>query len=723
MKERFGPYILIDRIATGGMGEIFLARLEREEGFQKLLVIKRMLPHLNSNQEFITMFNNEARIAAQLNHQNIVHVFDFGKADDFHFICMEYLRGEDLRSLLARARELNQPLPPGLCCRIVAACCQGLHYAHNMVDMQGVPLNLIHRDVSPQNILISFEGEVKLTDFGLAKAHATYCESVSGVLKGKYSYMTPEQVNGLKLDHRSDIFSLGAVYYEMLTGEKLFDLDEEGVMYTLNRIGQVDADAALKDEPRIPAALKPILSRALARNREERYATALEMQGAVNRVCVEGGWNAGNTELGNYLKTIFADKYESTQAIAMGDTQVSSEPIVLPLGDGVSTASMLKPVKHASTRKRWLTPLLLLLIGAAMAVPLILWLNRTPSPQPEHIGKPLAVKTMALPLKSIPPGARIVVNGRDTGQTTPAVLKGIRKAGMLRIELKLKGHEIWSWRGRASRLPTGRAFRLLARTLGLAITSLPAGAAVKLDGIRQKGLTPLALAGIAPGAHKLLLVKEHYEAWEQEILVEPGRSNRVEARLIPREVMLRIYSNPARAAVKLDGIRQKRRTPFGLMLRPGKVYRLQVLLKDHRAWKKTITLKPGQNRTLRLKLKPLGLRLTLEPSRLQEIHLNRRRVSGLRGYYLKAGAHIVKLVDTYTAATTKLRLVLNRERKSFSLTLDAKPWAKVVVDGRGLGATPVRNHACAYGKHRILLRKSGKRVLLLRLAVTKEGRP
>ena len=201
--ETFGKYQLIRKLAMGGMAEIHLARQLGFEGFEKKLVVKRILPHLAENKEFVQMFLHEARVAARLNHANIAQIFDLGNVDGSYFIAMEYIHGEDVRRVTKQAEATRRELPVALTLRIVADACAGLDYAHKRLDEQGRPLDIVHRDVSPQNILVSFDGSVKVVDFGIAKAADQATVTRSGVLKGKYSYMSPEQAAGKQVDSLS----------------------------------------------------------------------------------------------------------------------------------------------------------------------------------------------------------------------------------------------------------------------------------------------------------------------------------------------------------------------------------------------------------------------------------------------------------------------------------------------------------------------------------------
>ncbi|HEY6066155.1 MAG TPA: protein kinase, partial [Thermoanaerobaculia bacterium] len=274
--DRFGQYEVLERIAAGGMAELSKARLSGVQGFEKIVAIKKILPHLADNDEFLTMFADEAKLAAQLNHPNIVHIFDLGKIEaGGYFIAMEYVEGRDLRSLLQSAREVGAPLPTPLAVYVSSKIAAALDYAHRRRDTEGRELNIVHRDVSPPNILISYEGDIKLCDFGIAKAASKASQTQTGALKGKVQYMSPEQAWGRPLDKRSDIFSLGCVLYEMLTEQKLFGGDTDLSVLEKVRAAQVAPPSTLN--PEVGKNLDAVVLKALAREPEDRYANASDM--------------------------------------------------------------------------------------------------------------------------------------------------------------------------------------------------------------------------------------------------------------------------------------------------------------------------------------------------------------------------------------------------------------------------------------------------------------
>src|SRR4051794_10893885 len=272
---KFGQYVLLEKIATGGMAEVWKARMRGVEGFQKTVAIKKILPHLSDNQDFIEMFIDEAKLAAQLNHNNIIHIYDLGKIQSSYYIAMEYVDGYDLKTILRRGEDRGQPMQVELALFIASKIASALDYAHRKHDFEGKEMGLVHRDVSPQNVLISEEGDIKLCDFGIAKAASKASHTQAGALKGKLQYMSPEQAWGRHIDKRSDIFALSTVLYEMLTGRKLFTGDNELSILEQVREARVALPSEINDE--VTPEVDKIVQKALQKDAAQRYQTAGEM--------------------------------------------------------------------------------------------------------------------------------------------------------------------------------------------------------------------------------------------------------------------------------------------------------------------------------------------------------------------------------------------------------------------------------------------------------------
>ncbi|MCG3115279.1 MAG: HDOD domain-containing protein [Candidatus Manganitrophus sp. SA1] len=304
---QYGKYLLIDKIAKGGMAEVFLAKQTGSKGFERLLAIKRILPHFTENAEFVSMFINEAKVAAQLSHPNIVQVFDFGQVEESYYIGMEYVMGRDLRTIMERSQKSNRPLPIDQILFIVSRVCSGLEHAHKKKDLHGNELNLVHRDISPQNILISYDGEIKLVDFGIAKAALQENETRTGTLKGKFAYMSPEQAWGKKVDHRSDLFSLGIVLYECATGKRLFKGDSE--INTLDRVREAKFDPPRRFNADISEQIETVMSKSLVKEAGNRYPSAAQMQRELER-CLSKPLSEVQAGLAQNLHQLFNEEIE-----------------------------------------------------------------------------------------------------------------------------------------------------------------------------------------------------------------------------------------------------------------------------------------------------------------------------------------------------------------------------------------------------------------------------
>lgn len=302
----FGKYHLLERIAVGGMAELFLAKSFGVAGFERLLVIKKILPHMAEDQEFITMFIDEARIASTLNHSNIVQINELGKEDNDYYIAMEFVHGKDLSRIRDRLADQSQHLSIPLAVYIISRICEGLDYAHRKTDSTGENLNIIHRDVSPGNVLISYDGDVKLIDFGIAKAQNRLGQTTAGTLKGKFGYMSPEQVRGLPLDHRSDIFSVGILLFEMLTGERLFGSESD--FGTLEKVRNAIVTPPTTYNSDIPPALEKIIMRTLSREPEDRYQHASDLQDALSAFLLAEGSLTTGKNLAEFMRLTFADE-------------------------------------------------------------------------------------------------------------------------------------------------------------------------------------------------------------------------------------------------------------------------------------------------------------------------------------------------------------------------------------------------------------------------------
>ena len=325
---KFGRYVLLEKIGAGGMAEIFRAKTFGAAGFEKEFAIKLILPSLVDDDEFVEMFINEAKIAVSLYHTNIVQVFDLGQIEGQYYIAMEYVRGKDLLEVLARCADRGLKIPLDLVLFITMEMLKGLSFAHRASDPYGEELNIIHRDVSPSNIMMSYAGDVKVGDFGVAKAAIERTLTESGTLKGKVGYMSPEQVMGESIDARSDVFAAGVVLFEALSMSRLFvgDSDLEVMLQVRDAaIGERLAQA----EP-IPAGLRQIVERALTKHREERFQSSGEFYQALVDFCYRFSIKVTGSDLSNFMRRLFAEEIEKEKALLRPKPKPVEKPVPAP---------------------------------------------------------------------------------------------------------------------------------------------------------------------------------------------------------------------------------------------------------------------------------------------------------------------------------------------------------------------------------------------------------
>lgn len=295
------------------MAEVFLAKSFGLQGFEKIVAIKRILPSVSEDSDFTTMFIDEAKISANLNHANIGQVFEFGQVNGQYYIAMEYIPGRDLRTIHGHLADTGRVMELPAVLHIGTRICQALDYAHRQKNTAGANMDIVHRDVSPPNVIISFDGAVKLIDFGIAKAASRATRTRAGKLKGKFSYMSPEQVQGLPVDRRSDIFSLGVLLYELLAGRRLFH--GENQLATLNLVRRAEVTPISALNPEIPLEVDRILLRALARDREQRYGWATEMRADIERFLARTGIVYDSQQLAEWMRSEFPGEIEAERLL------------------------------------------------------------------------------------------------------------------------------------------------------------------------------------------------------------------------------------------------------------------------------------------------------------------------------------------------------------------------------------------------------------------------
>lgn len=536
--KQFGKFFLLDKLAVGGMAEIYKAKTFGAEGFEKLLAIKRILPHCAADKDFISMLIDEAKLSVLLSHANIVQVYDLGKVGDDFFISMEYISGVNLRDLVYRCRELGKTIPTDIAVYILSEICKGLDYAHRKTDMNGQPLNLVHRDISPQNILISYEGEVKIVDFGIAKAAMNISHTMAGILKGKIAYMSPEQALGKSVDHRTDIFSVGILLYECLTGEKLFT--GESQFEVLKKIRSTKIDLA-RLPVSIPKPLQVILARALAYFPKDRFQSAGDMQIELTKYLYSTYHDFSPQKLAGFVREVFstqiAQQRERAQSVVLRESKTGSISLAqealqeeIVHRDEMAAKSMRTPLPKPHIEPVVLEPTdrterqsVLWRIGIAGSAVLILaslgfiyWQILHP-----RLFPPVTITTPIVgeaTVDSSPQGAQIIIDGTDTGKVTPARLTDLQIGKSYTLKLSKPGYSDAEQPLVATSAQTPAAVTVtLTEARGtLLLTTTPPGAEILIDGGPTGKLTPDSITNITLGTnHRLVLRKDSYSDYEQ----------------------------------------------------------------------------------------------------------------------------------------------------------------------------------------------------------------
>jgi eukaryotic-like serine/threonine-protein kinase len=435
---KLGRYEILGQLATGGMAEILLARLSGPSSFERPVVIKRILPHLAKSKTFVDMFLDEAQIAAGIRHPKVVQVHELVSDNGHLFLVMEYVEGESLGGIMRRLWTRGESLDPLLGAHIIAEACAGLHAAHELEDRDGVKQHLVHRDMSPQNVMVTYMGEVKVLDFGIAKAASRMARTEAGQIRGKFAYMSPEQCRGEPLDRRSDVFGLGILLYELTVGARLFKRSSE--LSTLKAICEEPIAPPSQAKPEYPRGLERICLRALAARREDRYRSAAEMRRDLVRAVRELSHDDGLPEeaLGRLMRLLFFDrmqqKLEMVRCVRGGSSATE-----IPEAESDPSVELPALLQHARRPKRALRRFALLgAVGGTLAA--VVALGRFTNAGEHEAQMTAGFQAAATPVQaasqrstvsppgevdvyvdSVPSGARLVVGGREYGATPSRV--------------------------------------------------------------------------------------------------------------------------------------------------------------------------------------------------------------------------------------------------------------------------------------------------------------
>ncbi len=453
-----GRFTLLTTLAQGGMAQIWLGRQSGLQGFEKLVVIKRMVGELESDPESVDMFLTEARLAAQLTHPNVVQIYELGDQAGALYIVMEYLEGEDLASVRRTGQKHGLPLLDHYAARLISMAAEGLHHAHTKVGLDGRPLRIIHRDISPQNLIATFDGGLKVVDFGIAKASTHHTHS--GKLKGKLAYMSPEQARGEQLDARSDVFSLGIVLFELVTRTRL--LPKLGDLELLTLMGSTDPlPRPSERRADLPPGLEEIILKAMERRREQRYQSARELQDALDAWMREQGKSVSAGELADYLRVLFAKRiHDRRQLIETAMTSELTPSSAKHLAE-LAHLELSSPGSHSRTnatasagRRSGLVAALVALsvLVAVIGAAIVRRVTTEPTATPTRVARvvqppPTPPAAPTLVVDTVPTGAEVTLDGETKGQA-PLTLAGLA-IGVHQVQAALAGY-----------LPSSRAVTL-----------------------------------------------------------------------------------------------------------------------------------------------------------------------------------------------------------------------------------------------------------------------
>ncbi len=523
MPRRFGKYTLLRKLAAGGMAELFLAIQKSVAGFEKLLVIKRILPAMNQDEGFIEMLLHEARIAATLSHPNIVQIFDVGQADEQYFIAMEHVHGEDLRSIVRQMREKGIgefPLEHALA--ILLGVTAGLDYAHAHRDLDGTPLGIVHRDISPQNIVVTFSGDVKIVDFGIAKSGSTLEQTKSGKLKGKVPYMSPEQARGDDVDARTDIFAAGVLLFELTTGKRLFKGASE--YETLKLICEREYPRPSEVRSGYPVDLEPIVMRALAKGPSARYQTAGAMQSDIEMLVRQQRFAVSNIALSRFMHSLFEDKLAAQNAALVQGKHLAdiieaerSSRDALADFEGVNpgrtrsglivgTGSEVRPTPLR--RGRGAAPAVIAIALVALGLFFVARRIRPPVESESHPSlAPEATEIGSkgtLVVASVPSGASIWINGDLRPEVTPATLSQLPTGVPMDVKVTMDGFEQARHRVTLSTESPGKLrLELTKGSVRLEVRVKPEKAKIAIDGTPASGTQ---VEGLSSGVSHIVTV-------------------------------------------------------------------------------------------------------------------------------------------------------------------------------------------------------------------------
>lgn len=694
--KQFGRFYLIEKLAVGGMAEIYKAKTFGVDGFEKQCAIKRILPHCSADKDFINMLVDEAKLSVLLSHANIVQVYDLGKVGDDYFISMEFISGINYRDIMYRCREKGIKIPLDIAVYIISEMCKGLDYAHRKTDENGSPLNIVHRDISPQNVLISYEGEVKIVDFGIAKAAMNISHTMAGILKGKIAYMSPEQALGKSVDYRTDIYSAGIILYESVTGKKLYTGESQFEVLKKIRTTKIDTT---KLPPEIPHRLQEIMAKGLAYFPKDRFQSAGDMQIELTKYLYSTYLDFSPQKLAAFVKDIFTTEIEEHKKELIKEVKLEAQTSSMNIAEEALQEDLVQRHETAVT----------------------LHVPQQPAAHP-HAG-PVKVKKV-----------KEQASGEETtsGSSQKIAIEKSRRSSsqiiaILAIVLIAAVAGLGFWKFVYPRLiakPTPTPIPIAVQDFGTVnIISNPPGAKVFLDGTDTDQLTPTKLEKLTlKKEYAVRLTKDNFQETSTTFTLQSPEPVIVPMELKPQVPVtpptpvlgkVSIASTPSGASVWLDAIDTGKKTPAELTeLKLNQDYKITLKLDKYLDIVEPVNLKDATTKQLSLTLKPVPVVVKAEP--VQEIKessisvsstpngasifldgkstglvtpntIKNLKVGGTYkiGLVLKSYDDIVKNITIKTETPVTIQETLKKSAETTSATITSNPsGARIFLDGR-----------------------------------------
>ncbi len=577
--NKLGQYELLEKIAQGGMAEVYKAKTRDTQGIERLVVIKRILPHIATHPEYIEMLIDEAKIAVHFTHGNIAQIYDLGRVGDDYFIVMEYVDGKTLSQIFRALNEREKRMPIDILLYTMIELCHGLSYIHRKKGLGGVPLGVVHRDISPQNIILSYSGNVKIIDFGVARSDFVEGKTEDGVLKGKFAYMSPEQTKGGDIDYRSDIFSTGILLWELATGGRLFKRKIHKDTVKAVQKAKFDLPSALRSD--LPKGLDAIVKRALAKSAKARYQDAIEMSEELEKLLFQINPQVRPVDAAKFVFKLFGpedDEEELSQSDLSGTTNSAAlksapEPDEKTPFDAVKRpAAVAKdagweepthrdgthkdktplvrfrlPFAINSTTKYFLAMLLIFILGTVYTVFSHL------SGSKSHIDLTGVTENTLITLDGIALASSEINEipvTPDVSHTLTAHKKGFHDK-TIRFQLAPGDHKTFDV-----------SLEKMSNQGDLVIVTTPQGATVSLNGQKQAQKTPLTIRGLNAGEKFSITVElNHYKPITQDVQVAPEKETKIVLPLEFELTELLVTSEPSAALVFIDG-KEMGTTPY-----------------------------------------------------------------------------------------------------------------------------------------------------------------